>query len=69
MIEIKLLCFRRLSPFFQPVQKCFQDLLRARPSSLFILYGCISSSMAYLWSRSKYPVFAERSFVSCSLII
>jgi hypothetical protein len=49
--------------------KGFQDLLKVRPSSLFILCGCISSSIASLMSRSMYPVLAERSFVSCSLIL
>ena len=47
----------------------FQDLLKVRPSSLFILCGCISSSVVFLMSRSMYPVLAERSFVSCSLIM
>jgi len=47
----------------------FQDLLKIRPSSLFILCGCISSSIAYLMSRSMHPVLAERSLVSCSLIM
>jgi len=47
----------------------FQDLRKVRPSSLFILCGCISSSIAFLMSRSMYPVLAERSFVSCSLIM
>ena len=47
----------------------FQDLLKVRPSSLFILCGCISSSIASLMSRSMYPVLAERSLVSCSLIM
>ena len=45
----------------------FQDLLKFRLSSLFVLQGCISSSMASLMSRSIYSVLAERSFVSCSL--
>jgi len=62
MVVIKY-CFRRLSPFLKPVQKgFFRDLLTVRPSSLFILCGCISS-------RSTYLVCAERSFESCSLII
>ena len=39
-----------------------------RPSSLLMSCGCISSSMASLISRSMYPVFAVRSFVSCSFI-
>ena len=42
----------------------FQDLLKVRPSSLFILFGCISSSIASLISRSMCPVLAERSLVS-----
>jgi hypothetical protein len=46
----------------------FQDLLKVRPSSLLMLCGCISSSIASLTSPSMYPVLAERSFVSCSLI-
>jgi len=33
----------------------FQDLLKVRPSSVFILCGCISSSIASLMSRSTYP--------------
>ena len=47
----------------------FQDLLKVRPSFLFILCGCISSSIASLMSRSMYPVLAERSFVSCNDIV
>jgi hypothetical protein len=47
----------------------FQDLLKVRPSSLFILCGCISSSIASLMSPSMYPVLAEKSFVSCSLMM
>jgi hypothetical protein len=47
----------------------FQDLLKVRPSYLLMLCGCISSSTASLMSRSLYPVLAERSFVSCSLIM
>ena len=46
----------------------FHDFLRVRPSSLLMLCGCISSSMASLMSHSMYPVFAARSFVSCSFI-
>ena len=34
----------------------FQDLLKVRPSSMFVLCGCISSSLASLMSRSMYPV-------------
>ena len=47
----------------------FQDLLKVRPSSLLMLCGCISSSLASLMGRSMYPVLAERSFVPCSLIM
>jgi hypothetical protein len=47
----------------------FQDLLKVRPSSLFILCGCISSSIASLMSRSMYPVLAEGGFVSRSLMM
>ena len=36
----------------------FNDLLKARLSSLLMLCGCISSSMASVMSRSIYPVFA-----------
>ena len=50
-------------------RRSFQDLLKVRPSSLLMLCGCISSSIASLMSRSMYPVLAERSFVSCSLIL
>ena len=50
MVEIKLLYFRWPSPFFKRVQKGFPGLLKVRPSSLFMLYGCISSSMASLMS-------------------
>jgi hypothetical protein len=44
-------------------------MLKVRPSSLLMLCGCISSSVASMISRSMYPVLAERSFVSCSLIM
>jgi hypothetical protein len=47
----------------------FEDLLKVRPFSLFILCGCISSLIASLMSRSMYPVLVKRSFVSCSLIM
>ena len=50
-------------------RRVLQDLLKVRPSSLFMLCGCISSSVTSVMSRSMYPVFAERSFVPCSLII
>ena len=46
----------------------FQDLLKVRPSSCYgyIMCGYI---MASLMSRSMCPDLAERSFVSCSLIV
>jgi len=47
----------------------FRDLLKVRPPSLLMLCGYISSSVASLLSRYMYPVLAERSFVSCSLIM
>ena len=46
----------------------YHDLLTASPSSLLVLCGYISSSMAFMMSRSTYPVFAARSFLSCSFI-
>ena len=46
----------------------FQDLLWVRPSSLFMLCGCISISIVSLMRRSMYPVFVESSLVSCSLM-
>jgi len=55
----QLLCFRRLSPFFKHVQMGFQDLLKVRPSSLFVLCRLISNSMAFLMSQPMYPGFAE----------
>ena len=41
----------------------FQDLPKVSPSSPFCV-GAFASSMAYLISRSMYPVFVEISFVS-----
>jgi len=46
----------------------FHVLLMDKPSSLFMLCGCISISICSPIRRSMYPVFAERSFVSCSLM-
>ena len=54
---------------FSMCRRSSQDLLKVRPSSLFMLCGCISSSMASLMSWSMYLVSAKRSFVPCSLII
>ena len=50
------------------VSRGFQDLLKVRSSSLFMLCGCISGSVASLISWSMYLIFAERSFLSSSLI-
>jgi hypothetical protein len=47
----------------------FQDLLRVRPSSLFMLCGCISVSVGSLMRHSMYLVFAESSLVSCNLMM
>ena len=44
----------------------FHDLLRLKPPSLFMLFGCISISMASLMRRSMLLVFVERSLVSCN---
>jgi hypothetical protein len=68
-VTVRLLCTGRLSRLF--LSRCnrgFQDLLSVRPSSLFMLNGCISISMASLMRRSMYLVLAERSLVSCSLM-
>jgi hypothetical protein len=47
----------------------FQDLLKFRSSCLLMLCGCISSSLDSLISQFMCTVLAERSFVSCSLIM
>ena len=65
----KLLCSRWLSPFLDLCKSGFRDLLRARPSSVLMLCGCISISIASLMRQSMHPVFAERSSVSCSLMM
>jgi len=69
MVEIKVLCFRWLSSFFKLVHRGFQDLLKVRSSSVFMFCGCISNSIGSLMNRPMYPVLAERSLVSCSIII
>jgi hypothetical protein len=67
-VAVRLLCVEWLARFSLSVcRRGFQVLLRIRPSSLFILFGCISISMASLMSRSLYLVFAVRSLVSCRL--
>jgi hypothetical protein len=58
---------KKLGGSLLPLSKCrrgFHVLLKFRPSSLFMLCGCSSSSMASLMRRSKYPDVAERSLVS-----
>jgi hypothetical protein len=62
LVEIKLLCFRWLSPL-SVCRRGFQDVLKVRPSSLFMLCECISSSIASLISQSMYLVFAERVII------
>jgi hypothetical protein len=42
----------------------FHVLFKFRPSSLFMLCGCNSRSMASLMRQSMYPDLAERSYVS-----
>jgi hypothetical protein len=70
LVAVRLLCMVRLSHFsFSVCRRGFQAVLRNRPSSLFILFGCISISMASLMSRSEYPVLVERSLVSCNLMM
>jgi hypothetical protein len=65
----QLLFFRWLSPFLILCIRGFHDLLKARPSSLLMLCGCISSSIAFLISHCMYPFLAKRSLVSCNLIM
>jgi len=68
MVEVKLLCFRWLSPSLSLRTKIFtlslklrrrgfQALLQVTPSTVLMLCGCISNSIATLMSRSVYPVF------------
>ena len=67
---VGLLFTGRLSRFFlRMCNRGFKDLLSVRPSSLFLLNGCISISMASLMRRSMYLVLAERSLVSCSRMV
>ena len=58
-----------LSPLFKFLKKWLHDLLRLKPPSLFMLFGCISISMASLMRRSLYLVFVERSLVSSNLMM
>ena len=55
---VGLLCIVWLSRFSLSVcRRGFQALLRIRPSSLFMLFGCISISMASRgWSRVNMPL-------------
>jgi hypothetical protein len=57
-----VLYFRWLSPFFKRCGRGFQDFLKVSPSFLFMLCGCVSSSLASWMSRFMYPVFAEVLF-------
>ena len=69
-VAVGLLCIVCVSRFSLSVcRRGFQAVLKIRPSSWFILFGCISVSIASLMRRSEYPVFAERSLVSCSLMM
>ena len=52
MVKVRLLCFRWLLLSLSLCRRGFQDLLKVRPTSLLILCGCISSSVASLMSRS-----------------
>jgi hypothetical protein len=70
LVAVGLLCTVRLSRFSLSVcRRGFQAVLRIRLSSLFILFGCISISIVSLMRRSEYHVLAERSLVSCNLIL
>jgi hypothetical protein len=69
MVEVKLLYFGGCLRSLSLCRRGFQDLIKVRPSSLLMFCVCISSSIVSLMSRSMYPVLAERSFVSCSLIM
>jgi hypothetical protein len=69
LVAVGLLCIVRLSCFSSSVcRRGFQAVLRIRPTSLFILFGCISISIASLRWRFVDPVLAERSLVSCNRI-
>jgi hypothetical protein len=52
--------FQEAVSSFKPELKRFLGFAKISPSSLFMLHGCISSSVAYLMSWSMYPDFAER---------
>ena len=69
MVEIKTIVSGGCLPSLSMCRKGFQDLLKVRPSSVFMLCGCVSTIMASLMSLSTCPDLAERSFVSCSLIM
>jgi len=69
MVEIKTIVSCGCLPSSSMCRRGFQDLLKVGPSSLFMLCGCISTIMSSLMSWSKCSNLAERSFVSCSLII
>ena len=53
-VAVRLLCIVCLSRFSLSMRRRgFQAVLRIRPSSLFMLLGCISISMASLIRRSE----------------
>ena len=57
---VGLLCTVWLSRFsFRRCRRGFQDLLSISPSSLFILCGCISISMASLMRQSREAIEIE----------
>jgi hypothetical protein len=67
LVAARLLCVFCLSrSSFSVCRIGFQAVLRTRPSSLFILYGCICISIASLIRRSEYVVLVERSLASPS---
>ena len=60
-VTVGLLCTGRLSRLFLSMcNRGFQDLLSVRPSSLFMLNGCIYISMASLGSTGS-PVNVVKS--------
>jgi hypothetical protein len=70
LVAARLFCVFCLSCFsFSVCRRGFQAVLRTRPSSLFILFGCICISIASVMRRSEYIVLAECSLVSCSLMM
>ena len=63
-VTVGLLCTGRLSRLFlRMCNRGFQDLLSVRPSSLFMLNGCISSSPPYFTPHNQ-PLKMEQ--IKCS---